>query len=48
MEKPDVGDVLARLHDYHIDILKHDIDWGQLILDAINIIHELIGEPTYD
>ena len=34
-------DVLERLNDWHIDILHHNIDWGRLVLDAINELENL-------
>ncbi len=30
--------VLGDLHDYHLDILKVNVDWGRLVLDAIEEI----------
>jgi hypothetical protein len=36
-----VDDLLERLNDWHIDILKHDIDWGRMVVDAIEVIEEL-------
>ena len=38
------ADVLERLNDWHIDILKHNVDWGRLVLDAIETIERLEKE----
>jgi hypothetical protein len=34
-------DVLGRLNEWHIDIVKHDIDWGRMVIDAIEVIEQL-------
>lgn len=33
--------VLGDLHDYHLEILKTNVDWGRLVLDAIEEIERL-------
>ena len=33
--------VLGDLHDYHKEVLEHNIDWGRLVLDAIEEIERL-------
>lgn len=36
--------VLERLNDWHIDIVKHDVDWGRLVIDAKDEIERLQKE----
>ena len=33
--------VLERLNDWHIDIVRHNVDWGRLVIDAIDNIEHL-------
>ena len=42
--EPTTADVLERLNDWHIDILKHNVDWGRLVLDAMETIERLKKE----
>ena len=41
------NDVLGYLHDYHLEILKSNVDWGRLVLDAIDEIKRLQHEVAY-